>query len=275
MRLKLAIAALLVCGVGFVMHERKSALENHLGTVATELGGRHVHVHCQSFAGNLLDVSAEAGKRPLRRLRDPVRHDRSECAPPAPRSKRFPHDVRSADYGCGASEHRLLAENLGGRPRRPTRSRHEVLAPARDRERGADGVLRAAGRRRGRAELFGADPAAAQGDSRLCVHAVLSERAGRVPPGAVRKRRIARLAGRPIRSGRSPPWTCCTAAAVPLRRWRSACNLGVLGRPRSPATGRSEAPGLADRNDRAAALFRPDCELESGSPHAARRLRTD
>ena len=62
MRLKLAIAALLVCGVGFVLHERKSALENHLGKIATELGGRHVHVHCQSFAGNLLDVSSEAGR---------------------------------------------------------------------------------------------------------------------------------------------------------------------------------------------------------------------
>src|SRR3954453_13195265 len=60
MRLKLAIVALLVCGVGFVMHERKSALESHLGSDATELGGRHVHVHCQSFAGNVLDVVAEA-----------------------------------------------------------------------------------------------------------------------------------------------------------------------------------------------------------------------
>ena len=61
MRLKPAIAALLVCGVGFVLHERKSALESHLGQVATELGNRHVHVHCQSFGGSLVDVGAEAG----------------------------------------------------------------------------------------------------------------------------------------------------------------------------------------------------------------------
>ena len=37
MRLKLAIAALLVCGVGFVMHERKSALESHLGCPETPM----------------------------------------------------------------------------------------------------------------------------------------------------------------------------------------------------------------------------------------------
>ena len=56
MRLKLAIVAVALVGAGFIMHERKSALEHHLGQVATELGSRHVRVHCQSFAGNLVDV---------------------------------------------------------------------------------------------------------------------------------------------------------------------------------------------------------------------------
>jgi hypothetical protein len=99
MRLKLAIAALLVCGVGFVLHERKSALENHLSQIATQLGSRHVRVHCQSFAGNLVDVSGEAGT---------VQFDASGIPsnttdlkrPICDALARFPHDVTSAGYAC-------------------------------------------------------------------------------------------------------------------------------------------------------------------------------
>ena len=99
MRLKLAIAALLVCGVGFVLHERKSALENHLGKVATELGNRHVHVHCQSFAGNLLDVSAEAGS--VRFDASGIPSDTTDLKRPVCGAlARFPHDVRGSDYSC-------------------------------------------------------------------------------------------------------------------------------------------------------------------------------
>src|SRR5437868_11723428 len=99
MWLKVAIPVLLVCGVGFVMHERKSALENHLGKVATELGGRHVHVHCQSFASNLVDVSAEAGS--VRFDASGIPSDTTDLKRPICAAlKRFPHDVRSADYGC-------------------------------------------------------------------------------------------------------------------------------------------------------------------------------
>jgi hypothetical protein len=99
MRLKLAIAALLVCGVGFVLHERKSALENHLGTVATELGGRHVHVHCQSFTGNLLDVSSEAGSVQFDASGIPSDTTDLKC-PICSALARFPHDVKSPDYAC-------------------------------------------------------------------------------------------------------------------------------------------------------------------------------
>ena len=60
-RLTIAAVVLLLGGVAFAVHERKSALERHLGEVATELGRRHVHVRCQGFAGNLVDVSNEAG----------------------------------------------------------------------------------------------------------------------------------------------------------------------------------------------------------------------
>jgi hypothetical protein len=99
MRLKLAIAALLVCGVGFVLHERKSALENHLGTIATELGGRHVHVHCQSFAGNLLDVSSEAGS--VQFDASGIPSDTTDLKRPICSAlSRFPHDVKSPAYAC-------------------------------------------------------------------------------------------------------------------------------------------------------------------------------
>ena len=99
MRLKLAALVLLVCGVAFVMHERKSALERHLGDVATQLGGRHVHVHCQSFAGNLVDVTSEAGTVKF----DPsgIPYDYTDLKRPICQAlKRFPKDVRSPGYSC-------------------------------------------------------------------------------------------------------------------------------------------------------------------------------
>jgi hypothetical protein len=99
MRLKVAALVLLLSGVGFVMHERKSALERHLGDVATQLGGRHVHVHCQSFAGNLVDVSSEAGTVKF----DPsgIPYDYTDLKRPICQAlKRFPQDVRSAGYSC-------------------------------------------------------------------------------------------------------------------------------------------------------------------------------
>jgi hypothetical protein len=99
MRLKLAIAVLLVGGVAFVMHERKSALEARLGAVATQLGSRHVHVRCQSFAGNLLDVGSEAGF--VRFDASGVPYDWTELKKPiCDALKRYPHDLRSAAYGC-------------------------------------------------------------------------------------------------------------------------------------------------------------------------------
>jgi hypothetical protein len=99
MRLKLAILVLVVCGVGFVLHERKSALENHLGQVATELGSRHVHVHCQSFAGNLVDVSAEAGS--VRFDQSGIPSDTTDLKRPICAAlDRFPHDVNTPAYAC-------------------------------------------------------------------------------------------------------------------------------------------------------------------------------
>jgi hypothetical protein len=99
MRLKLAIAVLVVAGVGFAFHERKVSLERHLGTVATQLGRRHVHVHCQGLAGDLLDVTSEAGT--VRFDASGIPADYTDLKRPICNAlRRFPHDVRSADYAC-------------------------------------------------------------------------------------------------------------------------------------------------------------------------------
>jgi hypothetical protein len=86
MRLTLALI-LLAIGVGFVVHERRAALERHLGDVASELGHRHVHAHCQGFAASLwvpeiqirvMKRSRTADSAPIRRsprgVRKPVGH---------------------------------------------------------------------------------------------------------------------------------------------------------------------------------------------------------
>jgi hypothetical protein len=61
MRIALAVIVVGLLGVGFVLHERKNVLERRLGAVASQLASRSVHVHCQGVAGELVDVSAEAG----------------------------------------------------------------------------------------------------------------------------------------------------------------------------------------------------------------------
>src|SRR5512146_207596 len=99
MRITIAALVLLVCGAAFVMHARSSALEHRLGEVATELGRRHVHVHCQSFAASLVDVSSEAGY--VEFDASGVPYDYTDLKRPICRAlKRYPSDVRSTGYGC-------------------------------------------------------------------------------------------------------------------------------------------------------------------------------
>jgi hypothetical protein len=99
MRLALAVIVLVVLGVGFVLHERKAALERHLGGIASQLGHRDVHVHCQGFAGSLVDVSAEAGS--VQFDADGAPADTTDLKRPICKAlQRFPHDVTSAAYGC-------------------------------------------------------------------------------------------------------------------------------------------------------------------------------
>jgi hypothetical protein len=153
MRLALAVIVLLVCGVAFTMHERKSALERHLGQVATQLGSRHVHVHCQSFTGNLVDVSGEAGS--VRFDASGIPGDVTDLKRPICNAlERFPHDVRSSSYGC------VLAGSDC-----PSRLYEDVLAVhtlAHETSNEALTECNALQTTARAAELFGADPQSAQ-----------------------------------------------------------------------------------------------------------------
>ena len=99
MRLVLAFVLVVLLGAAFVFHERRSTLEHSLGSVATQLAGRPVHVHCQGLAGELLDATNEAGTvwfdasgRPA----DTTSLKRPICEA----LRRYPHDLRSHAYAC-------------------------------------------------------------------------------------------------------------------------------------------------------------------------------
>ncbi len=97
--LALATLVLLVGGVGFAMHQRKAELEGRLGGVATDLGSRHVHVHCQSFGGSLIDVSNEAGY--VQFDASGVPKDFMVLKRPICRAlQRFPREWRTPAFGC-------------------------------------------------------------------------------------------------------------------------------------------------------------------------------
>jgi hypothetical protein len=62
-----AIAAvLLVVGallaLGFARHEQRVREQNRLATIASDLAGRRVGVHCPSFLSSLVDTRSEAGR---------------------------------------------------------------------------------------------------------------------------------------------------------------------------------------------------------------------
>ncbi len=99
MRLFLGIVVVALIGVAFVFHERRSVLERELGAVATQLAERPVHVHCQGFASNLVDVTAEAGTVRFDANGQPA--DYTDLKRPICNAlRRFPHDVKSPAYGC-------------------------------------------------------------------------------------------------------------------------------------------------------------------------------
>ncbi len=99
MRLALAVIVVGILGAAFVFHERRSVLEHELGSVATQLADRRVHVRCQGLTGDLLDVTAEAGTVWFDANGKPV--DVTNLKRPVCNAlRRFPHDVRSRAYAC-------------------------------------------------------------------------------------------------------------------------------------------------------------------------------
>lgn len=99
MRLALAVIVVGILGAAFVFHERRSVLEHELGSVATRLAGRQVHVHCQGLAGDLLDVTAEAGTVQFDENGTPS--DVTNLKRPICNAlRRFPHAVKSRAYAC-------------------------------------------------------------------------------------------------------------------------------------------------------------------------------
>ena len=99
MRLGFALTAVVILSVAFVFHERRSILEHQLGSVATQLAGRHVRVHCQSLAGNLVDVTAEAGTVWFDTNGKPA--DVTNLKRPICEAlRRYRHDLNTRAYAC-------------------------------------------------------------------------------------------------------------------------------------------------------------------------------
>jgi len=57
----LAVVVLVGAGLWFWQHQRHAALEHRLAAVASELAGRPVHVGCQGFVAELVDVYERTG----------------------------------------------------------------------------------------------------------------------------------------------------------------------------------------------------------------------
>lgn len=99
MRIALAVIVVGLLGTAFVFHEQHAQLEHRLGSVATELAGRHVRVHCQGVTGGLLDVTAEAGTVWFDANGKPA--DVTDLKRPICTAlHRFPHDVKSTSFDC-------------------------------------------------------------------------------------------------------------------------------------------------------------------------------
>jgi hypothetical protein len=99
------IALAVVCSAAVFLGWRKyetRELEQRLGAIASDIAGRHVHVHCQSVVGATLDVSGEAGSvtfGPDGRPADVTDLKRDVCK----RLGRYPHEHGSATFACTAN----------------------------------------------------------------------------------------------------------------------------------------------------------------------------
>lgn len=97
--LALLLVSVLGGGVFAFEHERTTHLEHRLAAVAQTIAQRPVGVHCQGVAGEMLDVTSEAGTVEFDasgRPADRTELKRGVCVALA----RFPKDVRTSGFDC-------------------------------------------------------------------------------------------------------------------------------------------------------------------------------
>ena len=172
--------------LGFVSTSAASVLERRLGSVATQLAGRHVHVHCQ---GSPATARRHRGGRHRAVRRDGRPADVTDLKRPICKALAASRTTSRAGFGCVSRRpivrtqifedvlavHTLAHESWHLRGDEE-RSRHRVL-------RAADhGVRGDAARRR---------PRPRRPTANYALLARLPEQARRVPVGAVRERRAA------------------------------------------------------------------------------------
>jgi hypothetical protein len=98
---RLALIVLVAAGVAwyFVAHARAGANERELASIASVIAGRPVHVHCQSFGGELVDVSSEPGKVEFDQYGKPgdaAKFKRKVCKS----LERLARDTRGPEFAC-------------------------------------------------------------------------------------------------------------------------------------------------------------------------------
>jgi hypothetical protein len=95
-----AIAALLLVvgtlsALGFARHEQRVREQDRLATIASDLAGRSVGVHCPSFLSSLVDTHGEAGRVRFDAAGRPANH--TDLSPQTCKALRHLDDV---DFMC-------------------------------------------------------------------------------------------------------------------------------------------------------------------------------
>jgi hypothetical protein len=92
-------ALLLVAGalsaLGFARHEQRVREQDRLATIASDLAGRRVGVHCPSFLASLVDTHGEAGRVRFDAAGRPANH--TDLSPQTCKALRHLDDV---DFTC-------------------------------------------------------------------------------------------------------------------------------------------------------------------------------
>ena len=106
----LALACSAAVFLGWGKYETRE-LEHRLGSIASDIAGRHVGVHCQGVVGAALDVTGEAGSvmfGPDGKPADITDLKRDVCH----RLGRYPHEHGSARFACTVSGTRCGLDTL-------------------------------------------------------------------------------------------------------------------------------------------------------------------